>query len=297
MGTLGYGQQRAITSTYPYNMLVLNPAYAGSLNVLSVIGVHRKQWINHPGAPETTMLSAHNSFASNRIGVGLFAINDKTGVVTDNSLYASYAYKIKTPIGILAMGLQGGFNQRVMDYTKLQLLDEGDPLLSQAPSRFSPNFGSGVYFANPNIYIGFAVPYILENKLISIGEGGSISTTDARESRTYYFMSGVVLPLTSSIKLNPSILVRGQEQNRLGYDITANLIFDDIAYAGVTVRNSGEIVFLGQLILNENIRVGYAYDASVSSLAQSNAGSHEILLNYRIKLHNFKKDPLCPVYF
>jgi type IX secretion system PorP/SprF family membrane protein len=297
IGILGYGQQRAITSTYPYNLLILNPAYAGSLNVLSVIGVHRNQWINHPGSPETTSLSAHNSFAGNRIGVGIFAMNDRTGVTTDNSFYASYAYKISTKYGILAMGLQGGFNHRVSDFTQLELLDPQDPLLGQTVTRFTPNFGTGVYFANPNLYIGFSVPYILEPRLISVGEGAAITTTDARESRYYYFMSGVVLPITSGIKISPSILVRAQEENRIGYDITTNLIFDDIAYIGVNVRNSGEIVFLGQLILNENFRVGYAYDASVSSLAQSNAGSHEILLNYRIKLHNFKKDPLCPVYF
>ena len=147
------------------------------------------------------------------------------------------------------------------------------------------------------MYAGFSVPYILENKLITLGEGNSISVTDARESRYYYGMAGIVLPLSSNIKLSPSILLRGQESNRFSFDITTNVIFDDIAYAGVSVRNSGEIIFIGQLILNENFRAGYAYDASVSDLAQSNAGSHEILLNYRIKLHNYKKNPQCPVYF
>ena len=105
-----FAQQRSTTTTYPYNGLLINPAYAGSLNLLSVIAVHRKQWINVEGAPSLTAFSAHSSFASNRVGVGLFASKASQSITDDYSLYGSYAYKINTPIGILAMGLQGGFN-------------------------------------------------------------------------------------------------------------------------------------------------------------------------------------------
>lgn len=294
---LGLSQQRAITSTYQYNMLMFNPAYAGSLNMLSVIGVHRAQWINQPGAPETSVFSAHSSFVGDRVGVGIYGIRDKIGVHTDNALYASYAYKIRTNFGILSLGLQGGFNSRESDFTQLELLDPNDPLLNQVVNRFVPNFGAGIYFANPNLFAGFSVPYILENETLVVDEGLIGGSTDSRESRLYYFTAGVIFPLTNSIKLSPSILVRGQEQNRLGWDITANVIFDDIAYVGVSGRNSGEITFLGQLILNENFRVGYAYDAVTSDQNQFNAGTHEILLNYRIKLRLNSDDPLCPVYY
>ena len=56
-----FAQQRSTTTTYPYNGLLINPAYAGSLNLLSVIAVHRKQWINVEGAPTYTALSANSS--------------------------------------------------------------------------------------------------------------------------------------------------------------------------------------------------------------------------------------------
>jgi len=298
LGFTSLSQQRAITSTYPYNLLMLNPAYAGSLNMLSVIGVYRAQWINQDGAPETSILSAHSSFFGNRVGIGLYAINDRIGVHTDNSVYASYAYKIRTPIGILAMGLQGGFNYRESDFTELTILDRDDPLLNRVNTRFSPNFGTGIYFANPNLFAGFSVPYILENKTIEIDERIVGSTVESRESRYYYATAGIIFPISSNIKVSPSILIRGQEDNRPAFDITGNLIFDDIAYVGVSVRNNGELTFLGQLILNENFRVGYAYDV-VTRRDQTdiNAGTHEIMLNYRIRLKNTAQDPLCPVYF
>jgi type IX secretion system PorP/SprF family membrane protein len=289
-------QQRALTSTYPFNGLLLNPAYAGSLNVLSAIVVHRKQWVNIEGAPVYQAFTAHNSFMSNQIGVGLAVTHDIVGVTETFSTYASYAYKIHTSFGVLAMGIQGGFDNRNSDFSNLDLLDEDDPLLSGANTRFTPNVGLGLYFANPFMYAGISAPYIIENKTLSIKEGDN-SVSNARESRYYYFTSGIILPLADNIKISPSILVRKQEENRLSYEFTPMLIFENIAYLGVGIRNSGDLIFLGQLMLNENLRVGYAYDAATSDLGASTTGSHEILVNYRIKLHNYKKHPQCPVYF
>lgn len=297
-GLAASAQLRALTSTYPFNGLLLNPAYAGSLNVLSVTAVHREQWINIDGAPEFQAFTAHSSFMSNRIGVGLQATRDKIGVHENYSVYGSYAYKIKTGVGILAMGLQGGFDSRTSNFNDIDLptFSQDDPLLTGVQNRFTPNFGTGVYFANPHMYAGIAVPYILENKAYVFDESGD-DISDSRESRYYYATGGVIFPISSNVKLSPSVLIRAQEQNRLAYDLTAIAIFDDIAYAGISVRNSAEITFIGQLILNENIRVGYAYDANTSEITTETTGSHEILVNYRIKLRNYKKDPECPVYF
>ena len=50
-------------------------------------------------------------------------------------------------------------------------------------------------------------------------------------------------------------------------------------------------------MLNENLRVGYAYDVNTSQINTVSSGSHEIFINYRIKLKNYRKDPQCPVYF
>jgi type IX secretion system PorP/SprF family membrane protein len=300
LGVVGclQAQQRPFTSTYQYNLLLLNPAYAGSLDLLSVIGVHRTQWVNLPGAPKYSALSAHNSFAGNRVGAGFFLTQDQIGVHEDLALYGSYAYKIATKFGILAMGISGGFNSRSSDFTKVELLDPTDPVLAGVRRRFSPNFGTGIYFANPNFYLGASAPYILENKTLDDLEGIRINNEESKETRYYYITSGVILPLSSSIKIAPAFVIRAQEENRPAWDISTNLIFDDIAYVGVNVRNSGEISVLGQMILNENFRVGYAYDfITERDRRKISPGSHEILLNYRYKLKNTRKNPQCPVYF
>ena len=289
-------QQRPVRSTYMFNGLVINPAYAGSLNIMNATFVHRKQWINVDGAPTSNIFSIHSSFYGNQIGLGLQASEDVIGVHKESALYLSGAYKIKTGAGILAMGLSGGFDNRRSNFEELNLLREDDELLSGTPTRFTPNFGTGIYFANPKMYAGISVPYILENTLYEVqAEEGT--TTEARESRYYYATGGVVLDVNPNVKFSPSFLVRYQEQSRVGWDLNATVIFDGIAYAGVSYRSGDAVIFLTQLILNENFRIGYAYDATVNALSNNSRGTHEIMLNYRIKLRNYKKDPQCPVYF
>ena len=290
---ISYGQQRPVTSTYMFNGLAINPAYAGSLNIFSAMFIHRKQWINVEGAPTSQVLTLHNSFWGNQIGGGLMITRDKVGIHEETAVYGSYAYKIKTSAGILALGLSGGFDNRRSDFSQLSILNTDDPILTQTASRFNPNFGTGIYFANPRMYFGVSVPYILENTLYQV-EG---TTTTAKESRYYYSTGGLILDLNRNIKITPSFLIRYQEENRLGWDLNGTLIFDEIAYAGVSYRNGDAIVFLAQMILNENFRIGYSYDATTSAQSEFSKGTHEVLLNYRIKLKNYRKDPQCPVYF
>jgi type IX secretion system PorP/SprF family membrane protein len=288
-----FGQQRPVTSTYMFNGLALNPAYAGSLNVFSAVVTNRDQWINVQGAPVFQSVTAHNSFASNRVGVGLLMTRDQVGVHEDMGMYGSYAYKIRTGRGILSMGLQAGFNSRNSNYTEADAFDPTDPLYVNV-NKFAPNFGAGLYFANPKMYAGFSVPYILNNKVFDIQTDVPVN---GRESRFYYLTGGVVFDMSNLIKFSPSFLIRGQERIPLGWDLNATVIFENIAYAGISYRSGDALVFISQFILNENFRIGYAYDAITSPLTQYTKGTHEIMVNYRIKLKNHKKDPQCPVYF
>lgn len=286
-------QQRSVFSTYIFNPLVLNPAYAGSLDLFSAIATNRNQWVNIDGAPNYQSISMHTAWVNNRVGTGLVATRDAIGVHEQYGVYGSYAYKVRFAHGILAMGVQGGFDNRNSNYTALSIKEINDPILGQDASKFNPNFGTGLYYANPKFFLGLSVPYILNSKIL---QNDQISSED-REARYYYLNTGAVFDLNANIKLNPSVLVRYQERAPVSFDLTANLIFDDIVFAGISYRSGAAIVFLTQLVLNENFRFGYAYDTESGSLNSFTAGTHEIFINYRIKIKNLKKNPQCPVYF
>ena len=286
-------QQRSVFSTYIFNPLVLNPAYAGSLDLFSAIVTNRNQWVNIDGAPNYQSISAHTAWVNNRVGTGFVATRDAIGVHEQYGVYGSYAYKVRFAHGVLAMGMQGGFDNRNSNYTLLSLKDASDPLLSSDAKKFNPNFGVGLYYSNPKFFMGVSVPYILNSKVFKVE---SISSSE-REARYYYVHTGMVLEMNSSIKFNPSVLLRLQERSPVSFDINANLIFEDIIFVGVSYRSGAAVVFLSQIVLNENFRFGYAFDTESSSLSGFTPGTHEIFLNYRIKIKNLKKNPQCPVYF
>lgn len=286
-------QQRPVVSQYMYNGMVLNPAYAGSTNEFNASVMHRDQWVNVDGAPSFQLITAHTPLFSNQIGVGLQASRDQVGVHTDYGFYTSYVYKVKMSHGYLGMGLQGGFNNRVSDFNKLTVRNPDDPYLAGTLRKFSPNFGTGLYYYNPRIYLGVSVPYILKNNVFS----GNLIDSGEKAPRYYYATGGVVFDLTRDIKLLPSVLVRYQDNLPLGLDLNCNVIFENVVYAGISYRSGDSFTLLTQLVLNENIRIGYAYDMITSNLNQYTAGTHEIMLNYRILIKALSRDPLCPVYY
>ncbi|WP_128755401.1 PorP/SprF family type IX secretion system membrane protein, partial [Aquimarina sediminis] len=76
----GYGQQDAQYTQYMYNTVSVNPAYAGSRGVLSIMGLHRSQWVGLDGAPRTQTLTLNTPLGgSERLGLGLSIVNDEIG--------------------------------------------------------------------------------------------------------------------------------------------------------------------------------------------------------------------------
>lgn len=295
MCQLAIAQQRPVFSTYPYNGLALNPAYAGSLNMFSAILTNRNQWVNIDGAPVYQSLTAHTTLREKNVGVGLNVVRDVVGVHEQYSVYGSFAYKIRMSKGILSMGLQGGFDQRTSNLDQINWFDQSDPLSVYTKS-FNPNFGMGIYFANRDYFIGASIPYFLTPDVID-GGGDTAIPSDGKASRYYYINAGFVKDINRNLKISPSVLVRLQDDAPAAFDLNLNFIINEIIYAGVSYRYQDSFSLMTQLVLNENFRIGYAYDIPIGSLGTYTAGSHEIFLNYRIPLKFGKKDGLCPVYF
>ena len=64
-----YGQDAIQFSQYFSNQLIINPAYAGADDALSLTMVHRNQWTGVKGAPRTTTLTGHTLFKNENTGI------------------------------------------------------------------------------------------------------------------------------------------------------------------------------------------------------------------------------------
>jgi type IX secretion system PorP/SprF family membrane protein len=95
----------------------------------------------------------------------------------------------------------------------------------------------------------------------------------------------------------PSTLIRLQDKAPISFDLTLITVLYDAVGIGVSYRLNDSVIGLFELQLNENFHVGYAYDLTSSDIRQYSNGTHEIMLNYRIKITRFHQGLECPAYW
>ncbi len=289
-------QQDAQYSQYMFNTLAINPAYAGSRDVVSATVLHRKQWVSLPGSPRTTTLSVDAPFKKERVGVGLVVFNDKIGITNTTGVYASYAFRMRLKKGTLALGLQAGFSQYSADFTsvKLDLDNKSDDAFSANVSKFMPNFGAGVYYNTDKFYVGAALPRLINNSMFKGGD--TTVSVESHQTRHMFLMGGVVIPLSQDIKLKPSTLVKIVEGAPIQMDINSNVWFYDAVAVGLSYRiAAGTLVSMVEVQASKQIRIGYAYDANLGKSKVIGGGAHEIMARYEFGY--IKAKVLSPRYF
>lgn len=292
--TTTVAQQDPQYTNYMYNTSVINPAYAGTRESLSISGVYRSQWVGLDGAPVTSTVTAHTPLRNATMGLGVSFINDEIGPAVENSLSVDFSYHIDLGnLSTLAFGVKTTANLLNIDYTKLSIYDPSDPQLqNNVDNRFSPNIGSGVYWYSDAYYLGLSVPNFLETK--HYDDNNNDSSSLAKERMHYYFMGGYVFDLSPSVKVKPAFLTKLVSGSPLQVDATANFLFYDKLTLGVAYRLDAAFSGLVGFQLSDSFFVGYSYDAETSKLANYNSGSHEIFLRFEI----FKKEAIfSPRFF
>jgi type IX secretion system PorP/SprF family membrane protein len=292
----GMAQQYPVFTQYYFNELVINPAYAGSNVQLSATAMYRNQWVNFPGAPKTFNFSTHTALMKNKVGVGLMINHDEIGSYKNNHIYGSYAYKIHLQDATLAMGLQAGINLLGADFSKLDLNNPDDASFYNLVDEIKPNFGAGVFFSKKNYFLGFSIPFILNNKVATSAEN---FLSEIREARYYFIRGGVVFPIDrmDKVKMSPSVLVRAQEGQPLSFDINNAFIFYDVFSIGTSWRLGDAFITYIDLKLSDKIHFGYSYDWTSSDINGFSNGSHEFMLNFRSIIRGVHKNPECPQYY
>lgn len=273
-------QQDPQYTNYMYNTMNVNPAYAGTKEVLSILGMYRAQWVGLDGAPVTSTFSLHSPIGFSNIGLGLSFVNDKIGPSDENTISIDFSYRLNFDnLSTLALGIKTTANLLNVDYTKLSIYDPTDPQFqNNVDNRFSPNFGAGTYWYSDKHYVGFSVPNFLETKHYDDNDRNSL----AKEKMHYYFMAGYVFDLTSEIKMKPAFLSKMVAGAPLQLDMTANFLFFEKLTIGAAYRLNASVSGLAAFQLSDKLLVGYSYDAETTKLAHYNSGSHEIFLRFEV---------------
>ncbi|WP_271855668.1 PorP/SprF family type IX secretion system membrane protein [Patiriisocius marinus] len=301
--TSSFAQQDAQYTQYMYNTLSINPAYAGSRDVLSVLGLYRNQWFNNiEGAPNTYTFSIHSPFGKN-VGLGLNVVRDEIFITNETYIDLAFSYTLNlSEEGRLNLGLKGGAHLLDVNFDQTNPFQNGDTQATAQPNidnKFSPQFGLGAYYYTNKFYLGFSAPNVLEtdhfDESSTLGSSSSNSSATAKEKVNFYLMSGYVFELNRDLDLKPSGLVKAVEGAPLQVDLSLNALIKDKLTLGVAYRWSAALSAMAGFQLSDELMLGIAYDRETTALNQFNSGSYEIFLRYEL----FKKEErmISPRFF
>jgi type IX secretion system PorP/SprF family membrane protein len=294
MGNEIFGQQKPMYSQYMFNMLNINPAYAGSRGAMSAVALYRNQWVGFPGAPRTTTFSFDMPLQNRKVGLGLQFYDDRIGVERTTGFNAIYAFRFQfAGSGTLSLGLQAGLLNYQANYTEVNTYVPNDPAFSSNVRGILPAFAAGAYYNSDKFYVGFSTPALLKTK-IAYNNASEIASVTARDLHLY-FTTGTVFDLNPDLALKPSLLVKAVSGAPVEVDINCNLWIQNKLALGASYRTGDAIVGMVEYQFNQQFRFGYAYDKTFSNLGTLVNGTHEIM--FRMEFGSSSARVSSPRYF
>jgi len=291
-------QQTPMYTHYMYNTLMVNPAYAGSRDALTITALNRSQWVDFGGAPVTQTLSMHTPLRSEHIGLGLSILNDKIGPTNNTSVFADFAFIMKlTNKSKLSLGLSAGANIFRANLNSLELTEQNDPVFANNINNLvTPNFGFGAYYSRERFYAGISVPNLIENSYSEISQANG-NTLIGKAQRHYFFIAGALFNLSPNLALKPTTLVKVTNGAPVQADLTASFIIMNKFLLGGMIRTGDAVGALVGLDITDQFHLGYSFDWSYGlKTGKYNNGSHELVLRYDFIFHS-KKQIHSPRYF
>ncbi|MEN1783891.1 MAG: type IX secretion system membrane protein PorP/SprF [Bacteroidota bacterium] len=271
-------QQDPQFTQYMYNTLTVNPGYAGSRGHLSVLAMHRSQWVGINGAP-TSQVLAIDGPVTERVGLGIVATYDELGPSNELFLDGNFAYTI--PIGYrgqrLSLGLKGGGRSFNVDFSKGTTQNPDVAFQNNIENRFFPTIGAGVYYHTRKAYLGFAIPNFFSEDHYD-GQTQEIAT----ERLHYFAIGGLIFDVTPDLKFKPAYFVKWVPGAPIIADISANFLIRETVTFGLAYRWDDSFSGLLGLQISPQLKLGYAYDRTTTDLRNFTSGTHEVFLRFEM---------------
>jgi type IX secretion system PorP/SprF family membrane protein len=286
-------QQDAQFSQYIFNGLYINPAAAGAKEDFYVHSFYRSQWTGVAGAPQSLSVAADGTVSDEKVGLGILLAKDKIGAQNSTAAYANYAYRLQMGASgnqRLSFGIGAGIIQSGIDGSKLNAGEEGDNYVPVGyQSTILPDARAGVLFTSESFFAGFSADNLLAKYM-----NRDKSLTVPIPNPHFYLTAGTVFSLNDDTRIKPSFLIKNASGTATSLDINTFLMLGERLWIGGTYRSSLKLLsnsaFTGsfqnasalvaqiEIFATSKIRIGYAFDYSMSAFNGFGNGSHELSL-------------------
>ena len=322
---IGCAQQKPHYTQYVLNNYVLNPALSGIENYTDIKISHRHQWTGLLDAPVTTYLTIQapigkgdykttaTSFpmegenprgkeywkeyeaSKPHHGIGLQVIDDKTGPLSNFSIFGTYAYHIGLSARTnLSAGIGIGMSRFGVNAAKLYF----GPAYPVDPAVFGSgvlgksqlDMNAGIWLYSADYFIGASVLQLMPQKLDFSNNGVKLS--DGKKVPHIFSTAGYRFLLNEDINVLPSVMVKYVDPAPLQAEANIKFMYRDFLWAGGTYRAQyGFAAMIGVNALNA-FQFSYSYDYSTTRLNTVSSGTHEVLIGFI--LGNKYSGDTCP---
>lgn len=283
-------------SQFYANRLYLNPAFAGADICPKLTMNYRNQWPALGKTFVTYTASVDGYVDALQGGVGLNLMSDKQGdgALSTTAIDAMYAYTLKvTNTFNITGGFQASYINRKLNWEGLVFPDMIDELygiiyrtnehVPENTSKHYFDFSAGALGFSKNYYFGFAVHHLAQP------EESYFSSSDAILPRKYTIHGGAKIPLThrkykrGELSISPNIMYQRQQNfEQLNYGL---YVSRHAVTFGVWMRQNFDFHYDSFIMLigfvQEDLKISYSYDLTVSKMAKETLGGHEVTLSYQ----------------
>ncbi len=303
---LGFSQQDAQFTLYPWGQMYFNPGAIGEQNnTLCFSLLFREQYLGfqdvipseQPGGEPTVDQTRGEQVLFNidtylkklHGGIGLSLIKDKNGYFENVGVRLGYAYKMNIGGGKLGIGLQVGLLNMKLANDVLRPGQIGDPIIEamkQGETYMNLDFNLGVLYKTATWYVGASATQLATTIRLS-GTDAAINL-----SRQIYAYGGYIytFPANPSWQIEPQALIK-TDLKSISFDIMALVRYNGILWFGSSYRlNDAVSIFAGARpfhnssnIYLKGLDVGLAYGFTANSLGymkNRSFGDLELMVRY-----------------
>ena len=311
LGVFARGQQDIQLSQQLFSRLNNNPAATGFSNYVNAYLFARQQWMGFEGAPSTQVFNANSYIEDIRSGVGLSIFNDRVGRNNLFSMKLAYAYHVK--VGdeqYLSLGLGAGFIYRKFGGSIVGEPEIDPEIISMlnGESRYRADVDLGIMYSTRKLTVGISATHV--SRYLHTKDKNSAFDWFNLPMNAYTFAE-YAFDINNNIRFTPRIQVSSvfstHKNDTLNLMDKVDLFFEfgglvelkDKFWLGTTFRNGDALVAMVGINLGANLRIGYAYDYKLTNTFKNfrSFGSHEIMVNYRVKLITNQNADFAPRFF
>ena len=298
LGTICVGQDAPMSQFYS-NLVMLNPAFAGTSDSDRLNLFYRNQWLRSDAGFQSFGAAYDKNIPEYNSGIGVVLTNEMNGAFITPSIDLVYSYWVKAaPNLYISMALQAGVVQKYLNTSEL-IFEQAEPGLKSGYNKTFPDFSTGLVAFYKNIYSGISIDHIAQPFQ------GINKTSNERLNRKYTSFIGYFHYYDSRLKmqqriLSPNILlqIQGYQQNiNWGFSFQYDSFIGGLWLRHNLHSNFDALIFsIG--FKTQTYKFAYSYDMNLGKKSLIPLGSHEISITTLFETQKKKKHKSikCPTF-